>query len=479
MLDLVQHLLRARRVPRLGRDVDAVDGPQLVGLEAAAVAGPPPRRRTLPVATVPALASVLAVAGLGPVGRLVRAAASLDAAAARRRARGAAGLGRPRRRPTAVVSSTSRHDAGVDRRPRRSCRRASAAVTHRGHASRTARRSSCCVLLADNRGRAGAGPDGRDSLGGYDGMLFRFDAPTTSRASTCSTPASRCRSPSSPRAARSSRPPTWRRAPPTTAPGCPPYCADAPYVDALEVPKGGLAPRLGIGPHVGPGRTATAARRSARAGALRGQRSERAEAEAGAHRDHLADVALRVADRPPTGRTTPPACPSHMACSHGTVGLGRRRPGRRCGRRPAGRRRGRRGRRRRATRPSPRGRRRRTRRAASRSSAGRHVGLLGLAQAGRRWPGRRARAGRATRPAAARGPARRSARRGPRASAVWSSSQAIDDAAVAGPLAPAVLRARGRRWRGRSGRASAVVLGHDPLAQVHARSVAATAPETL
>jgi uncharacterized membrane protein (UPF0127 family) len=34
---------------------------------------------------------------------------------------------------------------------------------------------------------------------------------------------------------------------PPTAPGCPTYPADAPYADAIEVPKGNL-PALGIGP---------------------------------------------------------------------------------------------------------------------------------------------------------------------------------------------------------------------------------------
>jgi uncharacterized membrane protein (UPF0127 family) len=32
-----------------------------------------------------------------------------------------------------------------------------------------------------------------------------------------------------------------------SAPGCPTYSADAPYADALEVPKGQLGP-LGLGP---------------------------------------------------------------------------------------------------------------------------------------------------------------------------------------------------------------------------------------
>ena len=85
-----------------------------------------------------------------------------------------------------------------------------------------------------------------DSLGGYDGMIFRFGAPTTARFYMY-----RTRLPLSVAffdgdgAFVSAR----DMAPCTAADGsdCPLYAADGPYVDALEVVQGGLGP-FGIGP---------------------------------------------------------------------------------------------------------------------------------------------------------------------------------------------------------------------------------------
>jgi len=102
-----------------------------------------------------------------------------------------------------------------------------------------------CVLVAESDADRARGLMEVDSLGGYDGMLFRFGAPTKSQFFMFHT-----RLPLSiaffdaAGAFVSAR----DMAPCTESSGgaCPLYAADHAYVDALEVVQGGLAP-LGIG----------------------------------------------------------------------------------------------------------------------------------------------------------------------------------------------------------------------------------------
>jgi len=103
-----------------------------------------------------------------------------------------------------------------------------------------------CVLIAVSDTDRARGLMNVDSLGGYDGMIFRFGAPTTARFYMY-----RTRLPLSVAffdgdgAFVSAR----DMAPCTAADGsdCPLYAADGPYVDALEVVQGGLG-AFGIGP---------------------------------------------------------------------------------------------------------------------------------------------------------------------------------------------------------------------------------------
>jgi uncharacterized membrane protein (UPF0127 family) len=101
-----------------------------------------------------------------------------------------------------------------------------------------------CALLAATSEQHQRGLMGRTDLGGYDGMLFRFDADTTTSFYMKDTliPLSIA----------------WFDAdglfvsatdmePCPDRVGCPTYGAAAPYRYALEVAKGGL-PALGIGP---------------------------------------------------------------------------------------------------------------------------------------------------------------------------------------------------------------------------------------
>ena len=110
-----------------------------------------------------------------------------------------------------------------------------------GAAGEAARR---CALLADTPEQHQRGLMGRTDLGGYDGMLFRFSADTSTSFYMKDTlmPLSIA----------------WFSAqgffvssadmePCPVDTGCPTYGAAAPYRYALEVPKGGL-PTLGIGP---------------------------------------------------------------------------------------------------------------------------------------------------------------------------------------------------------------------------------------
>ena len=103
-----------------------------------------------------------------------------------------------------------------------------------------------CVLVADDEPKREHGLMDVDSLGGYDGMLFRFDSPTKAQFYMFQT-----RLPLSIAFfADGGKFVSSADMPPCTAsrPGdCPLYDATASYVDALEVPMGGLA-ALGVGP---------------------------------------------------------------------------------------------------------------------------------------------------------------------------------------------------------------------------------------
>jgi uncharacterized membrane protein (UPF0127 family) len=102
-----------------------------------------------------------------------------------------------------------------------------------------------CVLVADDEAKRERGLMNVDSLGAYDGMLFRFDRPTQSAFYMFMT-----RLPLSIAffadggafVSATDMPPCTAQ----VAGDCPLYRADGPYVDALEVPMGGL-PAIGIG----------------------------------------------------------------------------------------------------------------------------------------------------------------------------------------------------------------------------------------
>jgi uncharacterized membrane protein (UPF0127 family) len=103
-----------------------------------------------------------------------------------------------------------------------------------------------CVLVADTEAERQRGLMDVDGLGGYDGMIFRFGASTTASFYMFHT-----RLPLS--IAFFADGGSFVSAtdmPPCTASrgsDCPVYRATAPYVDALEVPMGGLA-ALAVGP---------------------------------------------------------------------------------------------------------------------------------------------------------------------------------------------------------------------------------------
>jgi uncharacterized protein len=103
-----------------------------------------------------------------------------------------------------------------------------------------------CVLIAVSEADRARGLMDVDNLGGYDGMIFRFGAPTSAQFYMY-----RTRLPLSVAffdgtgtfvSSRDMAPCTA-----TSASDCPVYDAAGRYVDALEVVQGGLAP-LGIGP---------------------------------------------------------------------------------------------------------------------------------------------------------------------------------------------------------------------------------------
>ena len=105
--------------------------------------------------------------------------------------------------------------------------------------------SEWCALLADDPGLRQQGLMDQDDLGGYDGMVFRFEGLSNARFTMQDT-----RIPLSVAffddegAFVSSQ--DMDPCPPGTA-DCPTYAAEGPYLHALEVPQGDL-PQLGIGP---------------------------------------------------------------------------------------------------------------------------------------------------------------------------------------------------------------------------------------
>jgi uncharacterized membrane protein (UPF0127 family) len=103
-----------------------------------------------------------------------------------------------------------------------------------------------CVLVADTDPKRERGLMEVDSLGGYDGMLFRFD-----RTNSASFYMYKTRLALSIAFFAAGGPfVSATDMPPCTADDgadCPLYRADAPYIDALEVPLGGLG-ALGVGP---------------------------------------------------------------------------------------------------------------------------------------------------------------------------------------------------------------------------------------
>jgi uncharacterized membrane protein (UPF0127 family) len=110
-----------------------------------------------------------------------------------------------------------------------------------------------CVLVADTEVKREHGLMGVDNLGGYDGMLFTFDSPTSDSFYMFQT-----RLPLSIAFfAKGGGFISAADMPPCTAdrPGnCPLYSAKAAYVDALEVPMGGLgALAVGPGSSIAPG----------------------------------------------------------------------------------------------------------------------------------------------------------------------------------------------------------------------------------
>jgi len=117
-------------------------------------------------------------------------------------------------------------------------------LVHPGATGTPASGPSLCALLADTDERRQRGLMGRQDLAGYDGMVFRFPAPTTSAFFMRNTPLPLSIA--------------WfdrdggfvasaDMAPCPDRPDCPLYAPDRPYLTALEVTRGGLK-ALGIGP---------------------------------------------------------------------------------------------------------------------------------------------------------------------------------------------------------------------------------------
>ncbi|HEX3622993.1 MAG TPA: DUF192 domain-containing protein [Acidimicrobiales bacterium] len=101
-----------------------------------------------------------------------------------------------------------------------------------------------CALLADTEAQQELGLMNRTDIGGYDGMLFRFQSDTTVSFYMKDTPLPLSIAffdGSGQFVSTTDMPPCVDR------PSCPLYNAARPYRYALEVPEGAL-PRLGIGP---------------------------------------------------------------------------------------------------------------------------------------------------------------------------------------------------------------------------------------
>jgi uncharacterized membrane protein (UPF0127 family) len=103
---------------------------------------------------------------------------------------------------------------------------------------------SLCALLADTEQRRQTGLMARHDLGGYDGMVFRFPAQTTSSFYMRNTPLplSIAWFDASGRFVGSAD-----MAPCPDRPDCPLYGPNRPYLFGLEVTQGGLK-ALGVGP---------------------------------------------------------------------------------------------------------------------------------------------------------------------------------------------------------------------------------------
>jgi uncharacterized membrane protein (UPF0127 family) len=101
-----------------------------------------------------------------------------------------------------------------------------------------------CVLVAESEAQRAQGLTGRQDLGGYDGMLFVFQADTTSPFHMRNTPLPLTIAFFDASAKFVS---SADMAPCGNSRRCRRYAAAAPYRMALEVPQGGLG-RLKIGP---------------------------------------------------------------------------------------------------------------------------------------------------------------------------------------------------------------------------------------
>jgi uncharacterized membrane protein (UPF0127 family) len=101
-----------------------------------------------------------------------------------------------------------------------------------------------CVAVATSEPQRERGLMDRTDLAGYDGMAFRFPAPSSVTFYMRSTPMPLGIAWFDPHGRFVS---STEMVPCPDQPGCPTYGAAAPYTVALEVPAGGLQ-RLGIGP---------------------------------------------------------------------------------------------------------------------------------------------------------------------------------------------------------------------------------------
>ena len=123
------------------------------------------------------------------------------------------------------------------------------------HRSDAGRVRESCVLLAANDADRARGLMDVDNLGGYDGMIFRFDEPTRAQFYMYKTRLPLSIAFFDERGGFDS---ATVLAPCTPAKGsdCPVYPAAGPFVDALEMVQGGLGPwGIGAGSHIEIGET--------------------------------------------------------------------------------------------------------------------------------------------------------------------------------------------------------------------------------